>query len=137
MLGKEGHLLEFSSLLETFFLTQFCFLAGKEGWTPTAAEAKEVGLIQEVVPHDRLSGRAQEVAEQWVREGRERWTIRDGKVDEYKGINARESEELATAFLSYPFLDAQHRFLKSRGKTQLATTFWLIKTLRPLWSRFM
>ncbi len=53
---------------------------GQEGWIPTAAEAKEAGLIQEVVPHERLGQRAQEVAEQWIKEGRERWMRKEGKV---------------------------------------------------------
>ena len=32
-------------------------MLGKEGWKPIAHEAKEVGLIKEVVPHDRLLDR--------------------------------------------------------------------------------
>ena len=32
-------------------------MLGKEGWKPIALEAKEVGLIKEVVPHDRLLDR--------------------------------------------------------------------------------
>ena len=32
-------------------------MLGKEGWKPFALEAKEVGLIKEVVPHDRLLDR--------------------------------------------------------------------------------
>ncbi len=59
-------------------------MLGKEGWAPTAAEAKEAGLIQEVVPHDQLMARAQEVGEQWVKEGRKRWMREQGKTEEYK-----------------------------------------------------
>ena len=32
-------------------------MLGKEGWKPIAHEAKEVGLVKEVVPHDRLLDR--------------------------------------------------------------------------------
>ena len=39
----------------------------EEGWKPSAAEAKEIGLVKEVVPHDQLMVRAQE----WVGGGRE------------------------------------------------------------------
>ena len=38
-------------------------MLGPEGWTPTAAEAKAAGFVEEVVPHDKLLVRAQEVAE--------------------------------------------------------------------------
>ena len=39
-------------------------MLGPEGWTPTAAEAKLAGFVSEVVPHEQLLARAQEVAEQ-------------------------------------------------------------------------
>ena len=38
----------------------------------TAEEALAMGLVLEVVPHNSLLDRAQELAEQWVREGRVR-----------------------------------------------------------------
>ena len=37
--------------------------------------------------------------------GKEKEIPAGGSVDEYKAVNARESLELADAFLSYPFLD--------------------------------
>ena len=52
--------------------------AGQEGWRPTAFEALEAGLVHEVVSHDRLSERAQEIGEEWAREGKRRWI--EGKV---------------------------------------------------------
>ena len=38
-------------------------MLGAEGWTPTAAEAKVAGFVAEVVPHDKLLSRSQELAE--------------------------------------------------------------------------
>ena len=39
-------------------------MLGSEGWTPTASEAKEAGFVKEVVAHDKLLARAQEIGEQ-------------------------------------------------------------------------
>jgi len=110
-------------------------MLGPEGWKPTAAEAQEVGLVKEVVPHEQLLTRAQELAEQWVREGKTKEIPGGGSVEEYKAVNAKESRDLADAFLSYKFLDAQYNFLKSKGKN--ATIFYVLKTLRPLWSKLL
>jgi len=107
----------------------------EEGWKPSAAEAKEIGLVQDVVPHDQLMVRAQELAEQWVAAGKVKQIPAGGSVEEYKAVNAKESLELADAFLSYPFLDAQYQFLKSKGKS--ASVFLVLKTLRPIWSKLL
>ena len=58
-----------------------------------------------MVPHSQLLARAQEVAEGWAREGRTKQIPAGGTVQEYKEVNARESLELADAFLSYNFLN--------------------------------
>jgi len=108
-----------------------------DGWKPTADEAKTVGLVVDVVPHDQLMEKAQALAEQWVAEGRKKTIPGGGDVAEYKAVNAQESIALADAFLSVPFLQAQSNFLKSKGKTQMAAVFWLVKTLRPLWSKLL
>lgn len=110
-------------------------MLGPEGWKPTAAEALEVGLVKEVVPHDQLLARCQELAEEWVAGGKKKEIPGGGSVEEYKAVNAKESLELADAFLSYNFLDAQYKFLKSKGKN--ATVFLILKTLRPLWSKLL
>ena len=60
-----------------------------------------------------------------------------GRVEEYKAVNQRESEDLADAFLSYPFLNAQYEFLKSKGKNREAVMFWILKTFRPMWSKLL
>merc|ERR1719334_1071972 len=112
--------------------------AGKmlnEGWKPNAHEAKEIGLVKEVVPHEQLMERAQALAEEWVKTGKKKEIPAGGTVEEYKAVNAKESLELADAFLSYPFLDAQYKFLKSKGKN--ASLFLILKTLRPLWSKLL
>ena len=77
----------------------------KEGWKPTAAEAVEIGLVREVVDHESLLARAQALGEQWVAEGKKKEIPAGGTVEEYKAVNARESLELADAFLSYNFLN--------------------------------
>jgi enoyl-CoA hydratase/carnithine racemase len=55
-------------------------MLGKEGWAPTAAEAKEAGFVMEVVKHDQLMPRAQQIAEQWVKEGKVRSLVAKGQV---------------------------------------------------------
>ena len=41
-------------------------MLGSEGWVPSAAEAKEVGLITEVVKHEELVPRALALAKEWA-----------------------------------------------------------------------
>jgi len=108
-----------------------------DGWQPTAEEAKQVGLVKEVVPHDQLLPRSQELAEEWVAAGKVKEIPAGGSVTEYKAVNAKESEELADAFLGYNFMNAQYKFLKSKGKSQPAMLFLVLKTLRPLWSKLL
>ena len=109
-------------------------MLGPEGWRPTAEEALEVGLVDEVVSHDELLDRAQAVAEEWIAEGRTR-TFRAGSTrEELLTINARESEALGDAFLAAPFLMGQYRFLRSRKKYGPALTFLGLRLTRPAWS---
>jgi enoyl-CoA hydratase/carnithine racemase len=109
----------------------------KEGWAPTAAQAKAAGFVHTVTPHAELMPTVQRIAEEWARDGKVRDIIRENRVAEYKAVNARESRELADAFLAPAFLQAQYDFLSKKGKTQLAAVFWLLKTLRPVWIRMM
>merc|ERR1719414_2080267 len=106
-------------------------MLGSEGWKPTAQEAKEAGLVKEVVPHSELLSRCQALAEEWIAAGKKKEIPGGGDVIEYKAVNAKESRDLADAFLSYKFLEGQEHFLKSKGKS--AAVFTILKTLRPLW----
>ncbi len=112
-------------------------ILGDEGWTPTAAEALDIGLVNQVVPHDELMTQAQATAESWVEEGRTRSFRANATRDELKAINARESQELADAFLAAPFLMGQYRFLLSRKKYAPAATFLALRLTRPAWSRLL
>jgi len=105
-----------------------------EGWQPTAAEALEIGLVDEVVPHDQLLARAQALGESWAAEGRERRLRAGSTREELKAVNARESEALGDAFLAAPFLMGQARFLWSRKKYRLALLFLGLRLTRPAWS---
>lgn len=109
-------------------------MLGPEGWRPTAAEALEIGFVDEVVPHDDLMDRAQALAESWVAEGKTR-SFRAGSTrDELKAVNADESRALGDAFLAPPFLMGQYRFLRSRKKYAPALTFLALRMTRPAWS---
>jgi len=112
-------------------------MLGPEGWIPNAEEALEVGIVQEVVPHDQLMDRAQAKAEQWIKDKKIRSFIEQNRVQEYKRVNLKESYDLADAFLAPPFMNAQYKFLKSKGKTVPAYTFWFLKTTRPLWGKLL
>lgn len=112
-------------------------LLGEEGWKPTAKEALEIGMVEAVVPAELLLDEAQRRAEAWVAEGRPR-TYRGGvSKAELEAVNARESEEVADAFLSKAFLMNQYRFLKSKKKTGPAVTFLTLALTRPLWGRLL
>ncbi len=109
-------------------------MLGPEGWKPTAAEALEIGLVDEVTPHGELLARAQTLGEAWANEGRAR-RFRGGSTrEELEEINARESEALGDAFLAAPFLMGQFRFLWSRKKYGPALTFLGLRITRPAWS---
>eukprot|EP00041_Stephanoeca_diplocostata_P005230 m.58375 g.58375 ORF g.58375 m.58375 type:complete len:422 (+) comp15647_c0_seq1:74-1339(+) len=115
-------------------------MLGHEGWRPTADEAAEIGLIEHVVDADLLMHQAQEIAEGWVFHKKPRqvksWDMGD-VLGELKAVNARESAELADAFLSADFINRQHTFLASKGKAKLARVFWWLGATRPFWSLLM
>ncbi|MEM9056226.1 MAG: enoyl-CoA hydratase/isomerase family protein [Pseudomonadota bacterium] len=112
-------------------------MLGAEGWQPTASEAKEAGLIQWVVPHDQLAGEAQRIAREWVETGATRSYRGGSERDELKAVNAKESRELADAFLSAPFIRAQYEFLSRKKKWGPAFTFLGMLVSRPLWARLL
>ena len=108
-------------------------MLGPEGWCPTALEAFQAGFVAKVVPEEDLPSAAQAYAEAWVETGKGRTLIETGQVDTLKEVNDRESRELADAFLSDAFLEAQYQFLSSKGKTSPARVFWWLRATRPLW----
>ena len=108
-----------------------------EGAKLTSLEARQVGLVVEVVKDNDLPQRAQEMAESWVQAGRPRTLPGNGNIKEYKEINIKESAELADAFVSYKFLDNQYKFLKSKNKEKEARLFWYLKTFQPFRSKLV
>lgn len=112
-------------------------MLGPEGWTPTAREAKEAGLVQWVVPPDALLEEAMTIARTWIEEGRARTYPLGMTREQLQGINARESRELADAFLSPPFLMGQARFLWKKKKRSFALMFLGLRATHPAWSRLL
>lgn len=112
-------------------------MLGKEGWKPNAEEAREIGLVQEVAASDEdLRVRAQQVAEEWVAEGKQRVVLDErGELEKLLEVNAKESRALAAAFLSKPFLEAQYRAAHTKGKSKQAAAFWALLHSQPVWSR--
>ena len=102
-----------------------------------AEEAKNSGLVMEVVEHDKLMELAQSVAEKWVVKQKKREMMGEGSKEEYTKLNVKESVAVADAFLSYKFLNAQFTFLWGKGKLSNAFIFWSLKSLRPLWIKLL
>ena len=91
-------------------------ILGEEAWKPTGAEAHEIGLAQWVVPHEELMPQARRIARGWVEAGATRSYLAGATRDELLAINARESVQVATAFLDRPFLRGQFEFLWRKKK---------------------
>lgn len=105
-------------------------------WPPTAQEGKEIGLVTQVVPRADLQHAAQQLAESWIKEGNlKRTAMGYDDFDNLRAVNAQESKDLAHAFLSAKFLQAQVDFLTLKKKD--ATMFKILLATRPLWSKFM
>ncbi len=112
-------------------------MLGPEGWKPTGTEASEVGLADQVVPHEELLEAAQSLGERWIAEGRERGFRAGSTLEELKAVNAAESVNVADAFLDSPFLKGQYQFLRKKKKHGPAAMFFLLWRTRPLWSRLL
>jgi hypothetical protein len=84
-----------------------------------------------------LNAKAQKIALEWIDSGAQRSFRAGSNRDELKAVNARESVDLADAFLSTPFLRAQYKFLRSRKKWGPAAMFMTMILTRPLWSRLL
>jgi peroxisomal 3,2-trans-enoyl-CoA isomerase len=112
-------------------------MLGREGWRPSAEEALDAGLIQWVVPHDQLADEAGRIAQEWINTGAQRHFRGGSERDELKAVNARESVDLADAFLGAPFIKAQFKFLSSKKKWGPAAMFLAMLVSRPVWSRLL
>lgn len=112
-------------------------MLGKEAWKPTAQEAKDAGLITDVVADDQLMAEAQRIAEAWIAEGKTRSFRAGATREELKAVNAKESVDLANAFLATPFLKGQLKFLVQKKKHAPALVFATLLATRPVWSRML
>lgn len=112
-------------------------MLGSEGWRPTAKEALEAGLVQWVAPDDQLLEQAQTIAKEWVAKGETRRFLGNSELEELKRVNAKESADLANAFLSSKFLRGQGKFLWSKKKRVPAAVFLSLWVARPLWGRLI
>ncbi len=112
-------------------------MLGKEGWQPRGREALDCGLVQWVVPHEKLLQEAHKIAKTWIEEGATR-TYRAGFSNQrLKAINAEESIRVADSFLDVPFLRGQYMFLWRKKKRVPAAVFFGLRLLHPLWSRLI
>ena len=112
-------------------------MLGAEGFKPTATEAADAGLITQVVADAELMTTAQQLAESWVAAGKLRTFCGNATRAELKAVNARESVEVANAFLSPRFLSGQFRFLRDKRKVGPALMFLALRVSHPLWSRLL
>lgn len=106
----------------------------KENHVATAGEALTMGLITEVTSSEKLLGAAQQLCEKWINEGKQRWLVEQGLVDEYEQVNLRESKHLADAIFGGRFMLAQTRFFFSKKKYTTGSMFLLMFLSRPFWA---
>jgi len=72
-----------------------------EDWAPDAAEAKRIGLADEVVAHQDLLPCARALAESWIADGRRESRTRElGRLDEFAALNQHESAIVADLFFT-------------------------------------
>ncbi|GEA13187.1 enoyl-CoA hydratase/isomerase family protein [Alteromonas sp. KUL49] len=109
-------------------------MLGQEGWKPTAKEAFEAGLVQWLVPDDKLGEEAFNIAKSWADNNEPRSFLGGSTKDELIEVNKRESMELANAFLATKFLHGQAKFLWKKKKYVPALMFYTLVAFRPLWA---
>jgi len=109
-------------------------MLGKEGWKPSAKEALDAGLIQWVVPHDKLGQEAHIIAKNWASSDAERSFRAGSEREQLKAINEQESEVLSRTFFGTAFIKSQIKFLKRKKKYGMVAIFLIVLLLRPLWS---
>jgi len=109
----------------------------KKGLVLDAERARLARLVDTVVPADALLDTAQGMAEDWVAAGKPRTIAALGVVDELKRVNARESQELARAFLSDAFLHGIERYTREKGQFKAARMILMLRLTRPVWQWFI
>lgn len=109
-------------------------MLGEDNWVPTASEALEVGLIDEIVGEDQatLVERAAAIVHNRVVNGDGR-RFDDGELLRLRRVNAEESANVANSLVSKTFLDAMYKFNMKRNKPLVSMFFWLAKLTLPLW----
>ena len=114
-------------------------ILGREGWEPSAQEAKEAGLVSEVVRHEQLIQRALEMANQWSKSNKTRRVgLGHGSVDEYLNINMAESFGVADDFLSDKFLNwLEQRFTSDEESWWFIYPVKILRNTRFLWKYFL
>jgi len=112
-------------------------MLGGEGWKPSASDALGSGLVQWMVPHEKLAAEARRIALDWIAQEKQRSYRGGSGREELKAVNARESIALADAFLSTPFIRGQFLFLWRKKKWAPAAMFLAMWMTRPLWSRLL
>ena len=116
-------------------------MLGDEGFSPTGAEAADIGLVKEVVSHKDLMKRAEEIAREWIadekRMGEPRSHMGYADTRRLLKVNEKESQDLADAFLSDKFLRSQASFLESKKKTVPSLIFKVLVATRPAWKRLL
>jgi peroxisomal 3,2-trans-enoyl-CoA isomerase len=112
-------------------------MLASEGWKPNAEEARAAGLVQWVVPKDKLQTEAEKIAQAWVASGRSRTILGGSELTELQLVNASESIELANRFLGADFLRGQFTFLWGKKKRLASLVFLLLWLLRPLWKHLL
>lgn len=100
-----------------------------------AEDGVKIGFVDEVVQDSNaLLSRAREIASKKIGKPRK---IHGTELEEYLQVNYKESHDLAKAFMSEKFLQAQVDFLTSKGKNDVARMFRVMLLLRPIWGRFV
>jgi len=110
-------------------------MLGKEGWVPTGEEAAEIGLITKCVNKSDLISEAVQLAANKAAENKPRTAMGQPDIEMMKRVNAKESRDLADAFLGVKFLQTQADFLASKGKMVPSMVFKFLIATRPIWSK--
>ena len=120
---------------EKCFGSEFARAMLKENRVLRADEALEIGFVDEVVESEEmLLKRASEMAKDRIGERRK---IHGEELTRYREVNLKESHDLANAFMSEKFLQAQIDFAEGKGKSDIARMFRLMLWTRPIWGRMV